>query len=153
MKIVKLLTNFQLDFFLQIYSKNNVYKVVLHSFRYSTPSLYLFHIIFKIVSDRGFTGMFLVFQVMINWYILRCLWWEKLHVFPMNSRGIGDGNGGNFCCCFSRFFWKIYRYQFFFHDSCPSLEIWVSVISQIVRKGRITGTWNKCPWDNLPEKT
>jgi hypothetical protein len=43
--------------------------------------------------------------------------------------------------------------NFFFHDSCPLLEIWVSVISQIVRKGRITGTWNKCSWDNLPEKT
>ena len=67
---------------------------------------------------------------------------SKKHVFPMYSRGIGGGSGGSFCCCFSRFFGKIYRYQFFFHDFCPSLEIWVSVISQIVRKGRITGTWN-----------
>ena len=54
--------------------------------------------------------------------------------------------GQFFVVVFLVFFWPIFRYQNLFHDSCPSLEIWVGVISQIVRKWRITGTWNKCPW-------
>ena len=61
MKIVKLFTNFQLDFF-QIYSKNNVYKVALHPFRVDPFPLFVSYNL-KSLTIAGLQGCFLCFKL------------------------------------------------------------------------------------------